>query len=68
MLLLGLNFRCDQIYKYERYDLGHTVVLLKSDFPPLYPPFEFEFVCVSGNFLNCTELFLKGHVNWPKEE
>jgi hypothetical protein len=25
------SFRCDQIFKYELYDFGHTVVLLKSD-------------------------------------
>ena len=29
--MLSSGFRCDQIYKYEIYDFGHTVVLLKSD-------------------------------------
>jgi hypothetical protein len=31
MLMLSSNFRCDQIYKYERLNFGHTVVLLRSD-------------------------------------
>jgi hypothetical protein len=24
MLMLSLSFNCDQIYKYERYNFGHT--------------------------------------------
>ncbi len=30
-LMLSSSPRCDQIYKNDRYDLGHTVVLLKTD-------------------------------------
>jgi hypothetical protein len=33
-LMLSSSFRCDQIYMYEIYDFGHTVVLLKSDNKP----------------------------------
>jgi len=25
-LMLSSNFRCDQIYKNERYDFGHTLL------------------------------------------
>ncbi len=28
-LVLSSSFKCDQIYKYERYDFGLFVVLLK---------------------------------------
>jgi hypothetical protein len=30
MLTLSLSFRCDQIYKYERYDFGHTLLCCLS--------------------------------------
>jgi hypothetical protein len=29
-LMLSSNFRCDQIYKYQRYDLGHTLLCYLS--------------------------------------
>ncbi len=30
MLLLSLNFRCDQIYKYRLHDFGHTLLCYLS--------------------------------------
>ncbi len=29
-LILSSNFRCDQIYSYEWYDLGHTFLIYLS--------------------------------------
>jgi hypothetical protein len=30
MLMLSWSFRCDQIYKYELYDFGHTLLCYLS--------------------------------------
>ncbi len=30
-LMLSSSFRCNQIYKYEIHDFGHTVVLVNLD-------------------------------------
>ncbi len=45
-LMLGSSIRCEQIYQYELYDFGHTLLcyLLKSDLDVQQTPLRCRFV------------------------